>query len=62
MFFRSREFVILGSLGPAKSRIRECAEFGNLDSAGGGVTSMREPGISTVDGPNFGRIADSGTL
>jgi hypothetical protein len=60
MFFRSREFAILGSLGPAKSRIREGAEFGKLDSAGGGVASMREPGISTVDGPNFGRIADSG--
>jgi hypothetical protein len=33
MFFRSREFAILGSLEPVKPRIRECAEFGNLDSA-----------------------------
>jgi hypothetical protein len=32
-FFSSREFAILGSLEPVKSRIRECAEFGDLDSA-----------------------------
>jgi hypothetical protein len=32
MFFRSREFTNSGSLGPAKSRIRGCAEFGNLEA------------------------------
>jgi hypothetical protein len=32
MFFRSREFTIVGSLEPVKPRIRECAKFGNLDS------------------------------
>jgi hypothetical protein len=32
MFFRSREFTILGSLEPVKPRIRECAKFGDLDS------------------------------
>jgi hypothetical protein len=32
MFFRSREFTILGSPEPVKPRIRECAKFGNLDS------------------------------
>jgi hypothetical protein len=32
MFFRSREFTIFGSLEPVKSRIRECAKFGDLDS------------------------------
>jgi hypothetical protein len=32
MFFRSREFAILRSLEPVKSRIRICAKFGNLDS------------------------------
>jgi hypothetical protein len=31
MFFRSKEFAILGSLEPVRPRIRECAEFGNLD-------------------------------
>jgi hypothetical protein len=42
-------------------------EFANVQSSGilirreGGATNMREPGISTVDSPNFGRIADSGT-
>jgi hypothetical protein len=33
MFFRSREFTIFGSLELVKTRIRECAGFGNLDSA-----------------------------
>jgi hypothetical protein len=33
MFFRSREFTIFRSLEPVKPRIRECAGFGNLDSA-----------------------------
>jgi hypothetical protein len=32
MFFRSREFMILGSLEPVKPRVRECAKFGDLDS------------------------------
>jgi hypothetical protein len=42
-------------------------KFANVQSSGilirreGGVTNMRETGISNVDSPNFGRIADSGT-
>jgi hypothetical protein len=32
MFFRSREFAIVGIMEPVKPRIRECAKFGNLDS------------------------------
>jgi hypothetical protein len=32
MFFRSREFMIFGTLEPVKPRIRECAKFGDLDS------------------------------
>jgi hypothetical protein len=32
MFFRSREFAIVGILEPVKPRIREYAKFGNLDS------------------------------
>jgi hypothetical protein len=32
MFFRSREFTIVGILEPVKPRIRECAKFGNFDS------------------------------
>jgi hypothetical protein len=32
MFFRSREFAIVGILEPLKPRIRECAKFVNLDS------------------------------
>jgi hypothetical protein len=32
MFFKSREFAIVGILEPVKPRIRECAKFGNLDS------------------------------
>jgi hypothetical protein len=32
MFFRSREFAIVGILEPVKPRIRECAKFGDLDS------------------------------
>jgi hypothetical protein len=32
MFFRSREFAILGSLEPVKPQIHERAKFGNLDS------------------------------
>jgi hypothetical protein len=32
MFFKSREFTILGSLEPVKPRIHECAKFEDLDS------------------------------
>jgi hypothetical protein len=32
MFFRSREFTILGSLELVEPRIRECAKFGELNS------------------------------
>jgi hypothetical protein len=32
MFFRSREFAIVGILEPVKPQIRECAKFGSLDS------------------------------
>jgi hypothetical protein len=32
MFFRSREFAIVGILEPVEPRIRECAKFGNLVS------------------------------
>jgi hypothetical protein len=53
--------------GAGNSRFSEAwnlrsREFANVQNLGilirrrGGVTNMREPGISTVDGPNFGEL------
>jgi hypothetical protein len=60
MIFRNREFTILGSLEPAKSRIREYAEFGNLDLARRWSHEHAEARNLNCRWPELRRTADSG--
>jgi hypothetical protein len=58
--FRSREFANPGSLGPAKSRVRGCAEFGKLGSVKRRRHERAEARNLNCWCPEFRRFSDSG--
>jgi hypothetical protein len=60
MFFRSRKFANSGSLGPAKSQIRGCAEFGNFDSVKRRSHEHAEARNLNCWWSEFQRFSDSG--